>query len=126
MPIACASARTTISKDITRPHDELARFTLDTLWPISLRGRTVADIGCGGGSLLDHIKGLPLRLLAIDPAQPVVESLMARGYAWYPSAEAAALDHAGRVDVAFSIQAIEHVDNPLSFLRDIRRPMDWP
>ena len=31
-------------------HDELARFTLETIWPRSLRGRRVADIGCGGGA----------------------------------------------------------------------------
>lgn len=47
-------------------HDELARFTLDTLWPISLRGKTVADLGCGGGALLEHVRGLASKIVAID------------------------------------------------------------
>src|SRR5665213_2611459 len=51
-------------------HDELARFTLDVLWPMSLRGKTVADIGCGGGALLDHVRGMADTIIAVDPAEP--------------------------------------------------------
>jgi 2-polyprenyl-3-methyl-5-hydroxy-6-metoxy-1,4-benzoquinol methylase len=101
-------------------HDELARFTLDTIWPLSLRGKCVADIGCGGGSLLDHIHGLPDRLIAIDPAEGFSESLTSRGYEWFPSAEAAAPSLTGAVDVAFAIQVIEHVEDPRAFLGGIR------
>lgn len=101
-------------------HDDLARFTLDAIWPLSLRGKVVADIGCGGGSLLDHIRGLPDRLIAIDPAEGFAASLRERGYEWHATADAAT-DLQGGVDVAFSIQVIEHVDDPLGFLADIRR-----
>ena len=100
-------------------HDELARFTLDTLWPISLRGKTVADLGCGGGALLDHVRGLASKIVAIDPSEPFAPSLKSRGYAWFPSASAAAKDYAGRVDIVLSTQVIEHVDDPLAFLRGV-------
>jgi 2-polyprenyl-3-methyl-5-hydroxy-6-metoxy-1,4-benzoquinol methylase len=100
-------------------HDELARFTLETLWPRSLRGRTVADVGCGGGALLDHLRGLAGSIVAIDPAVPFSESLKARGYAWFPSAADAAREFAGQVDIALSTQVIEHVDDPRAFLTDI-------
>lgn len=103
-----------------RAHDEFARFTLETLWPRSLRGKVVADIGCGGGSLLDHMSGLPGEMLAIDPDPGFAESLRARGYRWMPDTSTAAASHAGRVDVAFSIQVIEHVSDPRSFLAGIR------
>lgn len=102
-------------------HDELARFTLETLWPASLRGKTVADVGCGGGALLDHVRGVAGSIIAIDPAVPFSESLKARGYAWYPSAAQAAREHAGRVDIVLSTQVIEHVDDPRGFLEDIGR-----
>jgi SAM-dependent methyltransferase len=104
-----------------RNHDELARFTLDTIWPFSLRNKVVADVGCGGGSLFDHIRGLPNRLIAIDPAVQFAPSLRARGYEWYPSIESAFEKVGGTVDVVFSIQVIEHVSDPLDFLKGIRR-----
>jgi 2-polyprenyl-3-methyl-5-hydroxy-6-metoxy-1,4-benzoquinol methylase len=103
-------------------HDELARFTLDTLWPLSLRGKTVADVGCGGGALLDHLRGLARTVVAIDPSTGFAESLKSRGYAWFPSAAAAAAEaYASRVDVVLSTQVIEHVDDPRDFLADIGR-----
>lgn len=97
-------------------HDELARFTLDTLWPRSLRGKIVADVGCGGGALLDHLRGVAGRTIAIDPALPFAESLKARGYDWFPSAEDAAVQFGGQVDFVLSTQVIEHVDDPRGFL----------
>lgn len=100
-------------------HDELALFTLDTLWPLNLRGKTIADVGCGGGSLLDHLKGLPATALAIDPDTGWKASLEARGYRWFGGAEAAAATLGATVDVAFSIQVIEHVLDPVEFLAGI-------
>jgi 2-polyprenyl-3-methyl-5-hydroxy-6-metoxy-1,4-benzoquinol methylase len=100
-------------------HDELARFTLDALWPRSLRGKVVADVGCGGGVLLDHVRGVAASIVAIDPSELFAPSLKQRGYAWFPSAGAAAAEYAGKIDVAFSTQVIEHVEDPCAFLRDI-------
>lgn len=102
-------------------HDELARFTLDTIWPTSLRGKTVADLGCGGGALLDHICGLASKIVAIDPSELFAPSLKSRGYVWFPSATAAAKEYAGIVDLVLSTQVIEHVDDPLAFLRGIAK-----
>lgn len=107
-------------KDHFAQHDELNRFTLDVLWPQPLRGKTVVDVGCGGGSLLDHIRGLPDEIIAIDPDEGFAPSLADRGYRWYPSASAAAKDCARRADVAFAIQVIEHVLDPVRFLQEIR------
>lgn len=100
-------------------HDELARFTLETLWPRSLRGLTVADVGCGGGALLDHLRGIASTLLAVEPARPWSASLVERGYRWYPGSTEAAVDWAGHVDVVLSTQVIEHVDDPRAFLAEI-------
>lgn len=101
-------------------HDELARFTLGTLWPLSLRGKVVAYVGYCGGSLPDHIRGLPEKMIAIDPAKGFESSLRARKFDWFESARNAAHEYAGKVDVALSIQLIEHVSDPRTFLADIR------
>lgn len=102
-------------------HDELSRFTLDALWPVSLRGKTIADVGCGGGSLLDHLCGVAEKLVAVDPASGFAASLTERGYRWFSDCEAAAEEYSGGVDVAFSIQVIEHVVDPKAFLKGIRQ-----
>jgi 2-polyprenyl-3-methyl-5-hydroxy-6-metoxy-1,4-benzoquinol methylase len=104
-----------------KEHDELARFTLEALWPLSLRGRTVADVGCGGGVLLDHIAGVAQTLVAIEPNMVFAEDLRARGYRWYSTATDAVTEIGGMADVVFSTQVIEHVDDPFVFLKDIHR-----
>ena len=102
-------------------HDELANFTLNVLWPRILRGKTIADVGCGGGALLDHLQGLASSLIAIDPAIPFSDSLRSRGYHWYASTTEAVEDYSGLVDIVLSTQVIEHVCNPKEFLNDIGR-----
>ena len=100
-------------------HDELARFTLETLWPVSMRGKTVADVGCGGGALLDHLRGVAKKILAIEPAIPFSDSLRERGYTWFPGTREAAVQFKDKVDIALSTQVIEHVSNPRTFLEEI-------
>jgi len=102
-------------------HDELARFTLDTLWPTSLRGKVVIDVGCGGGSLLDHVRGICASAVAVEPDEIFGASLKERGYPWYRSVEAAAADYGGKADTVLSVQVIEHVENPRQFLAGIKQ-----
>lgn len=115
-------ARLDQDHDINRhyaTHDELAQFTLNVLWPRSLRDKTIADVGCGGGALLDHFRGVGGTLVAIEPALPFSESLRSRGYKWFPSIVEAAEHHSGQVDFVLSTQVIEHVSDPKAFLQDI-------
>jgi len=104
-----------------RAHDEFIRFTLDTIWPHSMRGKVVADVGCGAGTLLDHLRGLSETLIAIEPDSGFSSTLVDRGYHWFPTVDQAAERFQGTVDFAFSIQVIEHVEKPADFLRGIRR-----
>jgi len=100
--------------------DELQHFTDEAVWPRSMRGKVVTDVGCGGGTLLDHLQGVASQLIAIEPDEGWAPNLRERGYHWYESTEAAAERHQGEVDVSFSIQVIEHVANPKDFLTGIR------
>ena len=100
--------------------DHLQRFGLELLSSNSLRGSTVADIGCSGGSFLDHVAGLADRKIAVEPSEIYHQSLADRGYTVFPYARDATESFAGNVDLAVSFQVIEHVENPRAFLADVR------
>ena len=99
-------------------HDRLQLQNLQQVWPETLRGKTIADIGCAAGSFLDHVKGLPARAIAIEPCIPYHRSLSDRGFEVYASPSD--MNDPASVDWAFSFSVIEHVGDPKSFLADIR------
>lgn len=99
--------------------DQTQLQNLTALWPHSLRGKTVADIGSGAGSFLDHVAGIAGRILAVEPTQLYHDSLRDRGYAVYPYVADAAREEPASADFAVTFQVIEHVPDPVSFLKDI-------
>ena len=99
--------------------DDLVFFNFEALHPISLRGKTVADIGAGGGAFLDHIKNICAEAIAVEPSGNFSKSLVSRGYKHFSSNKDALLDYKESIDFIFSIQVIEHVDNPKDFLKEI-------
>jgi 2-polyprenyl-3-methyl-5-hydroxy-6-metoxy-1,4-benzoquinol methylase len=101
-------------------HDVLAKFALDALHPYSIRGMTIADVGCGGGALLDNLSSLAKNVIAIDPDIGWFQSLTSRGYKTYKSSYEASHEWANSIDFVFSTQVIEHVLNPRHFLSDIK------
>jgi SAM-dependent methyltransferase len=112
---------TTLAADYHARHDERTLANLSVLWPDSLRGHIVADVGCGAGSFLDHIHSLTKEAVAIEPCRLYHDLLSERGYAVYEYASDALPDYAGRVHRAFSFSVIEHVGDPRAFLADIKR-----
>lgn len=100
--------------------DWATRYTHDALWPQSIRGKEIADIGCGAGSFLDTCRGQAARQIAVEPCAPFHASLRDRGYDVFGSSKEAAAVCPGVADLIVSIQVIEHVSDPVSFLRDIR------
>lgn len=100
-------------------HDKQVKFTLETFWPLSLRNKIVMDVGCGGGALLDSLKGITKYQIAVEPYINYHESLYARGYEVFSDLNKISKKFYDKIDYAFAIQVIEHVKNPLSFLQDI-------
>lgn len=100
-------------------HDILQLQNLEQLWPISLRGKIVADVGCAAGSFLDHVDGLVSTAVAIEPCMGYHDLLASRGYKVFPFASQAG-DWRGKVDWAFSFSVIEHVGDPRAFLGEMR------
>ena len=100
--------------------DWATRYTHDALWPMSMRGKTIADIGCGAGSFLDTCRGQAAKQIAVEPCVPFQPSLRKRGYHVFGSTRNAATAFPASADLIVSIQVIEHVSDPVSFLSDMR------
>jgi len=100
-------------------HDSVQLQNLSVLWPLSARGKVVADVGCAAGSFLDHVRGLTADTIAVEPCQDYHPMLRERGHKVYARTEDAVRAEAGRVDMAYSFSVIEHVGNPRVFLSEI-------
>lgn len=85
-----------------------------------LRGATIADLGCGAGSFLDGVAGYAREVIAIEPMKSFHATLAERGYHVYPYASAAVHDWSGRIDLVCSFSVLEHVPDPVGFLREAR------
>lgn len=83
------------------------------------RGKVIADIGCGAGSFLDFVKGTAQTCVAVEPLQGFQQSLKSRGYHVFPYAAEAAREFKSKVDLATSFSVVEHIEDPLTFLKDI-------
>jgi 2-polyprenyl-3-methyl-5-hydroxy-6-metoxy-1,4-benzoquinol methylase len=101
--------------------DAFAAFSVEALGGLALQGLTVADIGAGTGAFLDRIAGLAARTIAIEPTAILRERLVARGVEAHPYAVDAARVVGPDCDLATSFQVIEHVADPIGFLREVGR-----
>jgi len=103
-------------EEYQRIHDGDQARALDLVGTEGLRGLVVADIGSGGGSFLDMVKGFASNTLAIEPARFYHDGLKKNGHSPYASLEQALTLHAGKVDLAVCLSVIEHVDDPVQLL----------
>ena len=99
--------------------DPVQIHNLSAFWHVDFRNKIVADVGCGGGSFLNHISGLASKIIAIEPTERYHDSLRTNGYQVFSFASDAAKKHPETVDIVVTFQVIEHVLNPLEFLVDI-------
>jgi 2-polyprenyl-3-methyl-5-hydroxy-6-metoxy-1,4-benzoquinol methylase len=99
--------------------DPVQIHNISAFWPLDLRGKVIADIGCGAGSFISHVSGLAEKIIAIEPTERYHSSLSERGYAVFSYATDALKVHPEGVDIAVTFQVIEHVLNPRAFLTEI-------
>jgi 2-polyprenyl-3-methyl-5-hydroxy-6-metoxy-1,4-benzoquinol methylase len=85
-----------------------------------MRGKILMDVGCGGGAFLDFTKGVIQRGIAIEPSETFRKSLNQRGYSTYAYLDRVSEKELGSVDIAVTFSVLEHIADPLTFLKQIK------
>lgn len=98
--------------------EQLGKYALLEGFP--LRGQTIADVGCAGGSFLDGLSGFTSQTIGIEPAVAYHNSLKARGHLVYADISDTLREWRGRVNIVTCFSVIEHVKDPVALLQDIR------
>ena len=106
------------SSDFFKVGDPLQIFNLQSFWPLNLRGKKVIDIGTGGGSFLDSIGKIVDKAIAVEPTKIYHNDLKRRGYEVFSYAKDAINKYSNCIDIAFSFQVIEHVSDPVLFIKE--------
>ncbi|NLM20334.1 MAG: class I SAM-dependent methyltransferase [Peptococcaceae bacterium] len=110
---------TSSENDFYRIHDG---ETLDKLYYTGttvFRDKIVADLGCAAGAFLDSISGMAKTVIGIEPSNVYQTALKKKGYCTFAYASDAIQEYGGKVDVLTSFDVIEHVSDPLTFLKEV-------
>jgi len=86
----------------------------------NLRGKVIGDFGCGGGSFLDLIRGVADQTIAIEPFQHYHSFLKDRAHKVFKWGQDVPEE---MLDLSVSFDAIEHVEDPINFLKEIYRSL---
>jgi 2-polyprenyl-3-methyl-5-hydroxy-6-metoxy-1,4-benzoquinol methylase len=99
-------------------HDPISIERLEYIDITKFRGMTVADFGCGGGSFLDIVSGFAKKTIAIEPTKNFHKDLKTKYQVFSYGSEL--IDSNITVDIATTFDVIEHVNDPIKFIKEIR------
>ena len=107
---------TTNEKELASKYDFEQNDRINKIGIENLRGKVVADYGCGVGLFLDVIKGVTKKTIAVEPMIACMHILKNKGHVYYEYPINVKEDS---LDIAVSFDALEHIDKPLIFLNSI-------
>lgn len=102
-------------------HDKLCIDYINQYNGYLKRNMVLADVGCGGGSLLDHLSGICSKTIAIEPNQEYQSDLKRRGHNTFDGIESALKEFENKVDVVVSNHVIEHITQPETLIEGIKK-----
>ena len=105
-------------------HDQESMEKLQYVGTEKFRGKIVADIGCGCGAFLDYVNSVATDVVAIEPSEAYRKIMNRKGFHVYPYASDAIADYEGKLNLITSFDVIEHVNDPLDFLKEIYQLLD--
>jgi SAM-dependent methyltransferase len=108
-------------EDFHRLHDAEQAEKLRALGTAGLRDAVLLDVGCGAGSFLDLVKGFCRATIGIEPTPSLRAAVEAKGHRAFPYCADVPDAWVGSADVAVAFSLVEHVEDPIALLRDIRR-----
>lgn len=88
------------------------------------QGRTLLDIGAGIGLLCRSAEEAGLLAVGVEPSRWAVEQAMKEGGTVFQGYFPRALPEIGTFDVITAVDVIEHVEDPLEFLRAAARRLE--
>jgi len=99
-------------------HDAEQRYHLGACHELGVdfRGKSVLDVGCGAGLFLDHVAGIAKSTKGIEPNETLSRDAKHVIYSDLTSD----MTLINRHDVVVSFNVIEHVTNPVEFLKQIK------
>ena len=84
----------------------------------NFRNKVVLDHGCGGGAFLDLVSGVASITIGIEPFTGYHDALRNKGHLVYSNISEALSGFNDGVDTVVSFGVLEHVEDPLTYLRD--------
>ena len=96
-------------------HEQIPRIS--SIGIEKFRNKVIADLGCGGGSFLDAVKGVASKTIGIEPFTGYHKSLKNRGHEVFSSIEEIDAKYLNNLDIIISFGVIEHTNNPIEYLQ---------
>lgn len=100
-------------------HDSEQAARLSFLDLSKFRNATFIDVGSGAGSFLDLIKGFAGTTVAIEPGKSYHDELTKKDHEVFSYMHDALSRYKEKGDVVTCFSVIEHIDEPVSFMREI-------
>jgi hypothetical protein len=103
--------------DFCQKHDAEILLKLSYTGTGIYRDKLFMDVGAGGGGFADFISGVAKKSLLVEPNQNFRNQLKQKGYEAFKDMSEAVDKYGNRVELLTSWDVIEHVAQPLAFLK---------
>lgn len=87
------------------------------LEPFVAPGKTVLEIGCSSGFMLDGFRAAGMACMGVEPSNIFVDFLRGKGYEVFPSLEELESQESRKFDLITHFFVLEHIADPYAFFR---------